>query len=113
GLTRSGGASGYGLVLALETTGGVFSSVSTSNIIALNVWSHVAVSFDGAAIRFYRNGSLINTGTANVSPLLNDIPVLLGTTPQITDTTVPFQGSLDEVRFYNLTLTDSQIAALH
>jgi hypothetical protein len=44
---------------------------------------------------------------------LNDSPVLLGAPAAYDGTTPgPLVGGLDEVRFYNVALTDAQIAAL-
>jgi hypothetical protein len=38
-----------------------YASIGSYGATPLNTWSHVAVTFDGSAIRFYVNGQLVGT----------------------------------------------------
>jgi hypothetical protein len=75
----------------------------------LNTWSHVAVTFDGSAIRFYVNGLLV--GTANRAGALTDNAnaLYLGS---YDGTYYKFTGKLDEARAYSRTLSAAEIANL-
>lgn len=91
-------------------TGGTYCSspLLGTTPVPLNSWSHLAATYDGAAVRLYVNGvqvaSRAQTGLINVS------------TASLTiggDTTFGqyFQGLIDEVRVYNRALSASEIQA--
>lgn len=77
-----------------------------------NTCYHVAAVFDGAGhVSFYRNGLLTNT-VNSVSNTYNNSNVLfrigaIGTNPGIGNL---FDGTLDEIRFWNVVRSDSDIA---
>jgi hypothetical protein len=109
---KSGGASYY-LAAGSEwgnAVGGVVIGsermVVGSVLPALNTWSHLATTYDGAYQRLYLNGNLIGsraqTGT---------IPVAAGAL-RIGGNSIwgeYFQGLIDEVRIYNRALTATEI----
>lgn len=91
--------------------GGTFAGVDLSPAIAIdplpaNTWTFLAATYDGMAIRLYTNGgqmvSLPQTG-----------PIAASTNPlQIGGDTIYdqyFQGTIDEVRIYDVALTPAQI----
>jgi len=92
--------------------GGIFggSNVSTSptNALPVNTWTHLATTYDGAVLRFYVNGiqvsSIAQTGniTTSSNPLEFGGDSIFGQY---------FQGTIDEVRVYNVALTPTQILA--
>ena len=74
----------------------------------LNAWSHVVATWDGTTALLYVNGSLINAtngGTGAYNPNTT-VPLTVGT---LEDTTSPFDGSVDEVAFYNTALSGTAI----
>ena len=74
--------------------------------LTVNTWAHLALTYDGTALRLYVNGvpvsSLSKTGTilVSTSPLQIGGDSLFGQF---------FQGMIDEVRVYNVALTAAQI----
>jgi hypothetical protein len=94
------------------TGGGRFGgpSIETFGTAALptNTWTHLAVTYDGAALRLYVNGvqvaSLAQTGhlVTSANPLQIGGDSLYGQY---------FQGTIDEVRIYNQALSASEIQA--
>lgn len=73
-------------------------------------WAHVAGTYDGSMMRLYVNG-VLSDSTAIADALIQDTSVLLiGTrTNQASNT---FHGAIDEIRVYDIGLTQTEIAAL-
>jgi hypothetical protein len=73
------------------------------------VWGHYCVTYDGGAVRVYRNGVFegqqATTGSANFTNgfMLGDWVGGVGYT---------FNGSIDDVRIYSSTLSDTEVLAL-
>ncbi|HEY3250488.1 MAG TPA: LamG-like jellyroll fold domain-containing protein, partial [Ignavibacteria bacterium] len=103
--------------LQLNLNGGNYSFVQTAATrLALNGWSHFAVTFQNAfpnndTIRFYINGTLIQSFTSNIAPLANTADSL-----RIGNCYVPgnfangLRGRLDNLRIYKSVKTASVIA---
>ncbi|MFH1294603.1 MAG: DUF2341 domain-containing protein [Candidatus Aenigmatarchaeota archaeon] len=76
-------------------------------------WSHLAITFDGANINFYIDGN--NVGTKErAGSLSNDgsLPVLgcyAGSSGGTTCTNSPFNGTMDNVRVWNRSLSATEI----
>jgi hypothetical protein len=72
----------------------------------LNAWTHLAATYDGAALRLYVNGALASTRamtgpiTASASPLRIGGNTIWGEF---------FNGVIDELRIYNRALTAQEI----
>jgi hypothetical protein len=81
-------------------------STTGTSVLAVNTWSHLAVTYDGANLRLYVNGtqaaSKAQTGNINSStaPLRFGGNTIWGEY---------FNGLIDEVRVYNVALTATQI----
>ncbi len=87
---------------------------SNTQVITLNAWQHVAVTYDAAAgvVKFYVNGLAAGTAAYTVSPKDSSTqPLLLGIKGG--DTTRAFAGHIDEVRLYNTALSETDIAQIH
>jgi len=89
-------------------------SVFSSNAVSTGVWTHVAVTINGALTSFYINGQL-NAATNqdrgnNIDQTTNDVCIgreqYSGSLPA---GRWFFNGELDDVRIYNVALTESQI----
>jgi hypothetical protein len=76
--------------------------------LAVNTWTHLAATFDGATVRLYVNG-------AQVASRAQTVPLVTGTgTLQIgadAYTGENFAGRIDEVRIYSRALTAAEIQA--
>jgi glucose/arabinose dehydrogenase/PKD repeat protein len=89
-----GSASG-GLIAAEMSTGLTFGT-----------WTHLAITFDGTSVRFYRNGTLVTTRAASGSMTARGNPLRVGADnrPQ------QFQkGLIDELRIYRRTLSAAEV----
>ena len=93
----------------------IFSIMSSFGSITMDDWNHVVITYSGNSnqngLNVYINGVLNTSGTANPISLsiLNDRTVTIGAE---SDGGRKFGGQIDDVRFYNIELTASQIAAL-
>jgi O-glycosyl hydrolase len=74
----------------------------------LNVYSHVAVTYNGSALVFYVNGVATRTTTVSGNIQTSTLPLRIGGN---TIWGEYFQGQIDEVRIYNRALTQSEIQA--
>jgi len=83
----------------------------TSSVLA-NTWYHVAFSLDNAGMKLYVNGVLENTTVPGIMSFNYDSSsnVILGGTNGIAN--YPYTGSMDNTRFYNRILSNSEVAAL-
>jgi hypothetical protein len=85
-----------------------WNSMNTNDdVLTLNAWNHVAMTFDGTTLAHYVNGSVVKSVTwfAGRTPL--DLDTFL-----IGKVGGHFTGSIDEVRVYNESLSASEIADL-
>ncbi|WP_179349342.1 LamG-like jellyroll fold domain-containing protein [Winogradskyella pacifica] len=86
---------------------GQWNAVEDSNILELNTWYHVAVSYDSPSqtLKLYKDGSLVATNT-NVLPSINGNEVNIGS---YNDANYLFNGSIDEVRIWNVVRTVEEL----
>lgn len=86
---------------------GTGTTATSSQTLSTGTWSHIVGTYDGATVKVYVNGRL--TGSASSSYVMSDTnsPVYIG----IDNTTTGryFNGSVDEVKFYNFALTADQV----
>lgn len=87
--------------------GGVWVSATTPAVMGLNSWYHVAGVFDGSTIKVYINGELqvSNPAVGVISTSSNTM--YIGENP--TWTGRYFDGTVDEVRIWNVARTQSEI----
>lgn len=81
-----------------------------------NTWYHVAATWDGTknsnGIKIYVNGILDKQATSTVSGDINSSRVLtIG--QELSGGTTFFNGTIDEVRIYNRTLSQSEVTTLY
>jgi len=101
-------ASWHGIPLAPAaggTFGGSVQNVMSSSAMLTNAWTHLAVTYDGAAIRLYVNGLLVGTQVASGAIEVNANPLWIGGNTY----SEYFQGLIDEVRIYNRALNQTAI----
>lgn len=115
--------------LTVSTSTGIFDEDDGGTAVGgPGVWSHVAVSFTGGVETFYINGKPVHTvtvtGTMVKTPstidltIGNELPKSAYTFSNTADANYfwgasYFMGALDEVRLYNVALTDAQILSIY
>jgi TM2 domain-containing membrane protein YozV len=101
-------SSGSGVLF--PAAGGTFGSVDNSLVapyaIPVSTWSHLAVTYDGAALRLFVNGAQVNSVLQTAPIETNTKPLRIGGNSPYGEY---FQGLIDEVRIYNRALTAAEI----
>lgn len=101
--------SGTGGVLNFNN-GSTITAISTSAI-SLNKWTFVTITYDGTNARVYFNGILDKTTAITVNTTLGGASALsLGANPSGVE---KLTGYFNQVRFYNIALSQAQISALY
>jgi hypothetical protein len=96
--------------LSIGLTTGTQSATATANqAVALNQWTHVAATYDGATLTLYQNGGAARTFTlaGDLAPSQNK--VIVGNVAALTQV---FAGLIDELLIYTRALPPSAIQAL-
>jgi len=84
------------------------SSENGNTAIPAEVWTHIAVVYEGSGRRYYINGELDYTGGPELAPTTNTLPVFIGADPG-GGTLYEFQGNIAEVRLWNVVRTQDEI----
>jgi hypothetical protein len=74
--------------------------------LALNTWTHLAVTYDGSVLNMYVNGQLVATRAQSGSIVTSSSPLRIGGNSVFGEY---FVGLIDDVRVYNRALTASEI----
>ena len=101
GTTDNGGRPGGG-----GTFGGANANAFGSSTLPTNTWSYLATSYDGANLRLYVNGTLVATLAKTGAITATTNPLTIGSDPIWGQY---FSGLIDDVRVYNIALTQAQI----
>ena len=83
-----------------------FLSGTTAN--PVNTWTHVALTYDGATLRLYINGTQVASRAATGAIQTTNSPLWIGGNSPYGEY---FQGLIDEARVYNRALTQAEIQA--
>jgi len=90
----------------ITTTNGFFETPDACDI-ELNKTYHVAMVYDGATLKFYRNGYLVSQVAATGALIESEYPTRIG---RNTGTTLEtFLGYINEVRIWNVAKTQSEL----
>jgi hypothetical protein len=89
----------------INTGAGDVSAVASS-LLPLNVWTHVAATYNGAELRLYVNGALAATRVTSGGVLISAEPLRIGGNSVWGEF---FAGAIDEVRVYKRALTQAEI----
>jgi Concanavalin A-like lectin/glucanases superfamily/Secretion system C-terminal sorting domain len=101
---RCGGQGQFDVVLG----GGNWQELkSPQNSISLNIWTHIAATYDGSYIRLYVNGEEVadKRVTFNIINYANN--VIIGDSPGFPGRV--FNGKIDEARIWNIARTSDEI----
>lgn len=83
-----------------------------SNVHTKGSWVHLAVSFNNSTTKFYLNGDLVSEATGGDSPAIYSGNLIsIGQEFDGSKTSDFLKGAIDEVRFWDKTLTQSEIKA--
>lgn len=114
-------AGGYGIIYKfassqkIETWYYINGSYRFAGDLATNYtigkWYYITSTFDGTDVRFFRNGSLIQTVNSPGSVTLTNEPLVLAANPNSSGTVFQdfFNGSIAAVHIYNKSLTTSEV----
>jgi hypothetical protein len=80
--------------------------VEGPNALLLNQWTHLAGTYDGAALRLYVNGTLVATAAKTGAIQVTGNPLRIGGDTYSGEF---FPGRIDEVRIYNRALSAGEI----
>src|SRR5206468_1976304 len=80
--------------------------VTGPSALPLNIWSHVAVTFDGATMRLYVNGAQVASQAAAGAIAASNGALRIGGNAVWGEY---FRGLIDEVRIYNRPLSGGEI----
>jgi hypothetical protein len=72
----------------------------------INAWTHLALTYDAAMVRFYVNGALVAAGQETSPLTVSTAPLRIGGDSIFGQY---FKGTIDEVRIYNRALTGAEI----
>jgi hypothetical protein len=100
---------------------------SNPHKITADIWTHVAVTFADGFMNFYINGELAKAwdNTPGTAVAVDNINLSIGsdlpTGVYSTDDTSPyyvnwggyFKGDMDDIRFYDIALTEAQVALIY
>jgi hypothetical protein len=104
--TLYGNSPGVGPSGAVVTTSGI-QITGTATPLALNTWTHLAVTYDGAQLRLFRNGTEVAALPMTGTMLTSSNPLTIGSNSIWGEY---FAGAIDEVRVYNRALSAAEIA---
>jgi len=108
----AGGASGPKLAFHFRT--GNNSSkleVADKEDLPVGNWLHVAGTYDGSQLKLYRDGELVSTQDAEGEPWASTEKTYIGGDPGCGVRGI-FDGLIDEVMVFDVTLTDSEVKEL-
>lgn len=94
---------------SISTTNGFFQTPAICPLTQNQIY-HVAMVYDGSALKYYRNGFLMSQINASGNLTLNNFSTLIGNyAAQVTNE--QFYGFINEVRIWNIARTQTEIRA--
>ncbi|MFN2576660.1 MAG: LamG-like jellyroll fold domain-containing protein [Pyrinomonadaceae bacterium] len=98
----------------ITNAAGATSTVVSAATLSANQFYHLALSYDGAALKLYVNGILDGTTTTTLIPDPNTNPLTIGAWQSVSAGVIQhWPGLIDEVEVFNTVLNSSDIAAIY
>ena len=94
---------------AITTSNGFFSANASCSNILLNKTYHAAMVYDGATLKFYRDGFLLSEVPATGNLVLNNLLTTIGDYAYNNPLGTNFFGYLNEIRIWNVARTQAEI----
>jgi hypothetical protein len=91
----------------INAGGGDVAATGTAAL-TTNAWAHLTATFDGSALRFYVNGTLVRTVNTTGNIVNGTGPLRIGGNAPWGEY---FSGQIDDVRIYNRALNQTEITA--
>lgn len=84
--------------------------VNPTTVLSSNTWYFIVCTYDGVSAKVYLNNSLIATTALTSNLTSNTNPFLIGKDQNSANS---FNGTIDDVKYYNRTLTAQEISDLY
>jgi hypothetical protein len=104
------------LFLTIHADDGYHDVDSNPGVVPADAWTFIAVSYVNGTMKFYVNDKLVKTAAITGTPITLPSPVNLvigQSLPKSMKGTSYFKGTLDDIRFYNRALEDSEVFSIH
>jgi hypothetical protein len=75
--------------------------------LSLNIWYHIAATYDGTTQKIYVNGVLVKEQSTSGAVVVNPYSLMIGKSPAYPDRR--YAGKIDEVRIWNIARNSVQI----
>jgi len=82
-------------------------AVTNTVQLSSNAWTHIAVTYTNSTVKFYVNGMLVDTISKTYTMGSNNKAFSISTSSQ------SFDGKLDDMRYYNRALSDTEVAGIY
>ncbi|GEM_PF-3352917 len=83
----------------------------SGSVVSRNQWTFIAVTMGPEVIKIYRNGSVVGSWPSSGALIATPADWTFGSRGGATNTA--FQGKIDDIRFYNRPLSESEIKILY
>lgn len=103
----SGGKLGFGIGAGTNT--GWYEINTSTGVLSLNTWHHVAATYDGNKLRAYVDGNLVDSTSSSINiGVSSTTPLTIGYHPVYGRN---WDGSIDEVRLWDVVRTKAELNA--
>jgi hypothetical protein len=93
-----------------RNSAGVNFDVVANNILDIGQWQHLAFTYNGSYIRFYKNGAIVDSAAANGTITNVSQSFKIGSLDYQTSS-FPMQGNVDEVRLWDKAISENVISS--
>jgi PKD repeat protein len=80
-----------------------------SDPVEYGIFTHVAVTYDGATLRLFKNGKEIVTQAVTGKLSSDDLPLVIGASSPSPSINTGFEGTIDEVKVWNRALSAAEL----